>query len=184
HADDYNQTTNPNHSAVQFPTDCATCHTETAWVPSTFDHNTIYPIRGAHIAIANDCDACHNGDYSNTPNTCYGCHAGDYNQTNNPSHSAAGFPTNCESCHSETAWIPAEFNHDGMYFPIYSGKHQGEWNDCVDCHTTPGNYSSFSCIDCHEHNNPQQLANEHDEVSGYIYESNACFSCHPTGNGD
>ncbi|MCB9265409.1 MAG: hypothetical protein H6558_10320 [Lewinellaceae bacterium] len=182
HADDYAQTTNPNHSALQFSTDCATCHSETAWIPSSFDHNTIYPIRGAHVAIANDCDACHNGDYSNTPNTCYGCHAGDYSQTNNPNHSAAGFPTDCASCHSENAWEPADFDHDGMYFPIYSGRHNGKWDDCADCHTSPGDYSIFSCTDCHAHNNSQQLANEHNEVSGYVFDSNACYECHPTGH--
>jgi hypothetical protein len=25
------------------------------------------------------------------------------------------------------------------------------------------------------------MDNEHDEVSGYVYESNACYSCHPDG---
>ncbi|MEZ4892895.1 MAG: hypothetical protein R2778_07735 [Saprospiraceae bacterium] len=45
---DYNQTTNPDHEQAQFPTDCVLCHTETAWVPSTFDHNAIYPFTGAH----------------------------------------------------------------------------------------------------------------------------------------
>ena len=180
HQDDYGQTTNPNHASSQFSTDCQSCHTETAWIPSSFDHDNIYPIRGAHVAIANDCAACHNGDYNNTPNTCFGCHASDYNQTVSPNHSAAQFPTNCESCHTETAWTPANFDHDGS-FPIYSGKHQGEWNECVDCHTTAGNFEVFSCIDCHEHDNPQQLANEHNGVSQYVYESNACYACHPNG---
>ncbi len=180
HATAYNQTTNPNHSAAQFPTDCQSCHTENTWIPSTFDHDSFYPIIGAHTAIANNCDACHNGDYNNTPNTCFGCHADDYNQTNNPDHASAGFPTDCESCHSQNAWVPATFDHDGMYFPIYSGKHDGEWNDCVDCHTT-GNFSTFSCIDCHEHDDPADLADEHEDVGGYVYESNACFACHPDG---
>ena len=180
HATAYNQTTNPNHAAAQFPTDCQSCHTENTWIPSTFDHNSFYPIVGAHVAIANDCNACHNGDFNNTPNTCFGCHADDYNQTNNPNHASAGFPTDCEACHSQNAWTPATFDHDDMYFPIYSGKHDDEWNDCIDCHTT-GNFSTFSCIDCHEHDDPGDLADEHEDVGGYIYESNACFACHPNG---
>jgi len=41
HLEDFNQTTNPDHQASQFPLDCASCHSETAWIPSTFDHNTV-----------------------------------------------------------------------------------------------------------------------------------------------
>jgi hypothetical protein len=181
HAADFLQTTNPNHSDAQFPTDCQACHSETAWIPSSFDHNSFYPIVGAHVAIANNCDACHNGDYTNTPNTCYGCHASDYNQVNNPNHLSGGFPTDCVLCHTQDAWSPSTFDHDGLYFPIYDGKHEGEWNDCVDCHIVAGNFSVFSCIDCHEHDNPADLADEHEDVPGYVYESNACYACHPTG---
>jgi hypothetical protein len=259
HADDYNQTTNPNHLANQFPTDCQDCHTETAWVPSTFDHNNFYPLTGAHIVIANDCNSCHNGNYNNTPNTCEGCHIDDYNQTtnpnhvtlaiptdcamchttdpdwnpatfpihsnyyvlngahaaiqndcaachngnynntpntcfgchesnynnaNNPNHAAAQFPTTCEDCHSETAWVPSTWDHDNQYFPIYSGKHEGEWNQCVECHTIPGNFTAFSCIDCHEHDDPVESADDHQGVSGYSYSSPACYSCHPAGEAD
>ncbi|MBK8702298.1 MAG: hypothetical protein IPN33_00905 [Saprospiraceae bacterium] len=85
----------------------------------------------------------------------------DYNQANNPNHISAQFPTTCANCHSENAWEPATFDHDDMYFPIYSGKHDGEWNQCVDCHTVPGNFSLFSCIDCHEHDNQQEVDNDH-----------------------
>ncbi len=184
HLADFNNSANPSHPGLGLPRDCASCHTTSpGWNPASFDiHNNYYPLHGAHAGIANDCAACHNGDYNNTPNTCYGCHADDYNQAADPSHTAAQFPTDCGICHTETAWAPANFDHDGMHFPIYSGKHREEWNECVDCHTTPGNYSVFSCIDCHAHNNPQQLANDHNEVAGYVFESNACFECHPAGD--
>jgi hypothetical protein len=69
-----------------------------------------------------------------------------------------------------------------MYFPIFSGKHDGEWNDCAECHTTPNDYTLFSCIDCHEHDDPAELASDHSGVSGYVYESNACYACHPDGS--
>ncbi len=179
HTPDYNQTTNPNHAAAKFPTDCKTCHNETTWVPSTFDHNSFYPLNGAHAAIAKDCNTCHNGNYTNTPNTCAGCHTPDYNQTTNPNHAAAKFPTDCKSCHSETAWTPATFDHDGQYFPIYSGAHKGEWNQCADCHTNPSNYAEFTCTTCHA--NPQ-TNNQHTGVNGYTYNSSACLACHPTGS--
>ena len=182
HTPAYNTSTNPNHSALAIPMDCAMCHTtDPDWMPATFPiHNNYYQLNGAHAAIQNDCAACHNGNYNNTPNTCFGCHQSEYNNTNNPDHASAGFPTACEDCHSETAWTPANFDHDNMYFPIYSGKHEGEWNLCVDCHIG-GNFNSFSCIDCHEHDDPVQAADDHQGVSGYSYSSPACYSCHPTG---
>ena len=183
HTQDYSQSVNPNHQALGFPTDCASCHTTTPdWMPADFTiHNNYYVLNGAHAVIATDCATCHNGDYNNTPNTCAGCHTDDYNQTTNPNHAVAQFPTDCQNCHSETAWIPSTFDHDGMYFPIYSGKHEGEWNNCTECHTSAGNFAAFSCIDCHEHDTPSDLLDKHDGVSGYVYQSNACYACHPTG---
>ena len=183
HLLDYNQTTNPDHEAAQFSTNCSSCHNENAWIPSSFDHDNFYPLIGAHALIANNCVACHvGGNYSNTPNTCFGCHSSDYNAANNPPHQSAGFPTDCTQCHSQSAWEPSTFDHDDMYFPIYSGNHNNEWDQCTECHTTPGNFSLFSCIDCHEHDNPGDLADDHDGVNGYMYVSTACYACHPTGD--
>ncbi len=179
HTPDYNQSSNPNHVSLAIPTNCASCHTTAAWQPATFSiHNNYYQLKGKHAGIANDCAACHNGNYNNTPNTCAGCHISEYNQTISPKHASAGFPTTCQDCHSETTWTPANFNHDGMYFPIYSGNHKGEWDQCSDCHTTPGNYKTFSCTVCHK--NPQ-TNNKHNGVNGYSYSSPACLSCHPNG---
>ncbi|TNE53734.1 MAG: hypothetical protein EP344_14790, partial [Bacteroidetes bacterium] len=181
HIDDYNATSNPNHAANQFSTDCTQCHNEDAWVPSTFDHNTVWPLNGAHANVPN-CTDCHiGGNYNNTPNTCYGCHQDDYNNTNNPDHQVAGFPTDCTQCHNENAWIPSTWDHDNLYFPIYSGRHEGEWTLCSECHTTPNNYTAFSCIDCHAHDDPVQAGDDHQGVPGYVYSSPACYACHPDG---
>ncbi len=256
HTPDYNATTNPNHATLQFSNQCATCHSETTWTPATFDHSVYYPFTGGHVAIAGDCNACHHGDYTNTPNTCngchmpdynastnpnhvalnlstncatchttapdwtpatfavhntywpltgahagascnqchangnynntptdcFGCHASDFNTANNPNHAAAGFPTTCQTCHTTNGWDPSTFNHDQQYFRIYSGNHKNEWDQCVECHTTPGNFTSFSCVECHEHDNPSSLAQDHQGVSGYQYVSSACYNCHPNGN--
>jgi len=186
HTTDYNQSTNPNHNTMGLSMDCASCHTtEPEWNPATFaNHNDYHALNGAHAVIANDCAVCHNGDYINTPNTCIGCHQSDYNNTTDPNHLAAQFPTDCESCHSENAWEPATFDHDGQYFPIYSGKHIEAWNTCADCHTNAGNYSVYACIDCHEHSNQADLADKHSDLPDYTYTSQGCFDCHPTGNAD
>ncbi len=180
HQDNYTQTTNPNHTALQFSNECATCHTQSAWIPASFpNHNDFYPLEGAHAVIANECAMCHTGNYSNTPNTCVGCHLENYNQTSNPSHTASGFGTDCATCHSQNAWQPASFNHDVQFFPIYSGEHQGEWDQCIDCHTNPNDYSVYTCITCHA--NPE-TNEQHNGVNGYAYSSPLCLACHPTGS--
>lgn len=182
HQESYFATVNPNHELLALSTSCEECHTTQAnWEPALFPvHNDFYVLNGAHAAIANDCVLCHNSDYNNTANSCYACHTADYNQATDPPHQSAQFPIDCESCHTEMSWEPSTFNHDALYFPIYSGKHNGEWNSCIECHTNPSNYAVFSCIDCHEHNQPD-MDSEHQGVPDYVYESSACLSCHPDG---
>ncbi|MBK8426852.1 MAG: hypothetical protein IPL27_13175 [Lewinellaceae bacterium] len=115
HNPDYIATTDPNHASSQFPTDCATCHTETAWAPSTFDHNTIYPFTGAHIPIADDCNACHHGNYTNTPNTCNGCHNADFAQASNPNHVALNIPRIAHVPHHCAGWEPARSRSQQLF---------------------------------------------------------------------
>ena len=175
HDADYNGANNPDHTG--FPTTCEDCHSESGWSPANFDHNqTAFPLDGAHLSL--DCLSCHAGGYGGTPTDCYACHANDY-ATANPDHVAAGFPTTCETCHTTADWDDVTWDHDD-FFPIYSGSHRGEWSVCEDCHVAPGNPTIFECIFCHAHTQPD-MDDEHDDVSGYIYESNACLSCHPDG---
>jgi hypothetical protein len=178
HLEDYNNTSEPDHNDAGFSTDCAACHTEQAWEPATFDHDdTAFPLMGGHVGV--NCLECHADGYAGTPTECVACHLNDYNSTNNPDHESAQFPTDCASCHNETAWEPSTFDHDAQHFPIYSGAHEGEWNQCVDCHINPNDFSVFSCTVCH---NQADSDDDHDEVNGYVYESNACFECHPDGS--
>ena len=180
HQANYQQASNPSHSG--FPTTCESCHTTNGWRPASFNHNsTRFPLTGAHSRL--DCGRCHSGgQYSGTPTDCYACHRSDYNGTTNPNHSAAGFPTRCTDCHTTNAWRPASFDHDGRYFPIYSGKHRGKWSGCGDCHVNSGNYRVFECTNCHEHNRTD-MDRKHREVGGYQYNSNSCYRCHPRGQG-
>jgi hypothetical protein len=180
HLDDYTQATNPIHNPTSFSQICTECHTTAAWSPSTFNHNTqtSWPLTGAHVATA--CNLCHiAGQYLGTPTVCFFCHQNDYLNTTNPNHQAAMFPTDCEMCHTTITWLGATFDHDNLYFPIYSGTHREAWVSCTDCHIG-GNYNDFSCIDCHEHNQIE-MNQQHQGVSGYIWESHACFECHPDG---
>tara|TARA_R110002072_G_scaffold65778_22_gene162357 strand:+ start:4704 stop:5984 length:1281 start_codon:yes stop_codon:yes gene_type:complete len=172
HDTEYMATTDPSHAASMFDTNCRACHSTFAWTPATFNHS--WPLSGAHAAV--DCMQCHGGGvYAGTATDCFACHSVDYNGTMSPPHTASGFGTNCESCHTAIAWTPATFNHS---FPT-TGDHN---LSCADCHTT-NMPPAFSCIDCHEHNF-REMDDEHDDVPGFIWESNACLNCHPDGMDD
>jgi hypothetical protein len=178
HQDDFNNTTDPNHQQAGFPSDCVPCHGDAAitWDNAVFDHNQFWALQGAHLSL--NCARCHDAGYQ-LPTDCYGCHKNDYDASTNPNHLASGFPTTCESCHLPThfTWNQAVFNHK---FPITSGDHRNI--SCTECHLT-ANYIEFSCIDCHEHSK-NEMDEEHNDVSGYTYNSQACYTCHPTGNAD
>ncbi len=185
HQDNYNQTSNPNHSDAGFSTDCVQCHTAETFTTSTWDHanETGFALTGGHAAPT--CNSCHDIiNYNSSDVSCVSCHLDDYNSTTDPNHSQSGFSTNCENCHNSTSdWSDAEFDHDSRYFPIYSGRHQGLWNnDCSTCHTDPNDQSVFSCLSSGCHSNSSELQSQHSEVSSYVYESSACYACHPTGS--
>jgi hypothetical protein len=181
HQQDFAAATNPTHLGGRIPTTCDDCHTIAAWRPATFDHDlSRFPLTGAHTRV--DCARCHtDGRYTGTPSDCHSCHQNDYAGTTDPNHQAAGFPTRCQDCHNTRAWRPASFDHDGRYFPIYSGNHRGEWSICADCHVNPGSFRAFECILCHEHSNRAEVDQDHEDVPEYTYRSAACYRCHPTG---
>jgi nitrate/TMAO reductase-like tetraheme cytochrome c subunit len=180
HETDFNTVIDPSHITNNFDHDCTTCHSTTGWTPVTFDHaNTNFPLTGAHLTV--DCIDCHSDGYANTPSDCFFCHETDYNNTTDPNHIAAQFPTDCESCHNTTDWNQTTWDHDNQYFPIYTGRHDEEWNTCDECHVDPNDYTVFECIFCHPHNDRNQVDNDHDEESGYVYASWACYDCHPDG---
>ncbi len=154
----YQGTTDPDHEAAGFPTDCALCHAPTAWDQGRFNHRL-------------------------TTRPCVDCHLDDYQATTNPNHAALGFPTDCEACHTPTVWTRTAdgFDHDGRYFPIYSGTHRGRWTACSDCHVNSSNFADFSCIQCHAHDDQASVASHHADVSGFSYGPQTCYTCHPTG---
>jgi hypothetical protein len=167
---DYVATTNPNHTASGIPTTCQTCHTTNpGWQPANFNH-TSFPLTLGHSTPT--CNDCHKGNYTSTSIDCYSCHQTDYNNTTNPNHKTLGFSTTCTQCHTvQPGWKPATYTqHDTQFFPIYSGRHKGQWNACTDCHTNTANYALFNCITCH--------GNVH---SGKNYTNAQCYSCHPRG---
>ena len=199
HLDTYVATTAPDHQALGLSTACETCHKTNAWTPSTFAHQGIVDTCVAcHLAnyqattnpdhqaqgISTTCESCHQStktwlgaafDHTGITSGCVDCHLDNYQTTTNPDHVTAGFPTSCESCHTTNSWYGAVFDHS---FPIDSGDHKNF--DCIDCHENPSNYASFTCFSCHEHNQTD-MDKKHKDISGYVYTSPACLSCHPDG---
>jgi hypothetical protein len=183
HQPDYDGTTDPSHRAAQFSTDCTVCHTTTTWSGATFDHAaSAFPLTGAHVAAT--CQQCHgDGVYAGKNTACVSCHQSAYDGTTDPAHQGAQFPTTCQDCHTTTAWSGARFDHDAPYFPIYSGAHAGRWASCATCHTNAANFQAFTCLTCHEHAK-STMDSKHSGRSGYVYDSQACYTCHPRGRAD
>ena len=178
-----NYTSAANHVAQSYPTDCTLCHSTTNFTTSTFNHATTpFPLTGFHTTVL--CATCHTKGFAvgQTSSLCSACHIALYNSTTNPVHSAAKFPTTCDQCHSTTNWTSSTYNHDALYFPINSGRHNGAWTLCSDCHNNATNYAVFTCIACHQHSSQSSVNSNHGGVKGYTYTATSCYSCHPKGN--
>ncbi|MFN8178274.1 MAG: hypothetical protein U0167_10105 [bacterium] len=180
HRPQYDGTTDPPHASVGFSTDCVSCHNTNSWSGASFNHATTgFPLTGAHTTVA--CQTCHVPSAPPPQPACVSCHRAAYDATTDPNHAAAGFSTDCASCHNTNSWSGATFDHDATFFPIYSGSHAGRWTACSDCHTTSTNYAVFECILCHAHSNQADVNSHHQGVNGYSYNSAACYNCHPRG---
>jgi hypothetical protein len=174
HQNDYSTTNDPAHQAAGFSTNCTQCHNTTRWTDAFFNHNgTSFPLTGAHRSAT--CNACHSsGVYAGLPSTCVSCHQSNYDATNDPPHLAAGFSTDCKTCHNTTSWPGATFDHSLTAFPLVGahktvscnnnschggGVYAGHPSKCVDCHqsnydaTTDPNHAAASfptdCTQCH-----------------------------------
>lgn len=124
--------------------ECASCHSEhhgrkfdmVRFDQDNFDHDlTGYELTGEHGKI--DCRQCHIPDFIEDRDLkkrkdtflgldqdCVSCHE-DVHQNTLASN-------DCASCHSTTAFVPAEyFDHDDTEYPL-KGKHVDV--DCIECH--------------------------------------------------
>jgi nitrate/TMAO reductase-like tetraheme cytochrome c subunit len=147
HQAKFDATTNPNHKAGGFPTVCQSCHTTTAWTPSSFDHNaTAFPLTGLHKTTS--CQGCHgDGVFKGKTTVCSGCHLTKYNATSKPAHASNGIGTTCQTCHTTNGWTPATYDHSVTRFPL-AGAHRAV--SCAGCHGD-GVYrgKSMACASCH-----------------------------------
>lgn len=173
---------------TQYGNDCEMCHQTVSWDLSNwrYQHQTmLFPLVGAHTTL--DCNACHGNEMTllkgHLTTDCLDCHENVYTiEVNTADHPEV---TECSICHNTRAWFPTEMAHHDRFFPIYSGEHRGKWSSCnAECHIDQTDYSVFSCGlngVCHEHNKSKMDKEHRGEVNGYIYESWACYDCHPSG---
>jgi len=107
---------------------CATCHSVENWHTKKFDHDTTaFPLKGEHAKVP--CESCHKQPATKVkpPSaTCGACHV--------DAHKGE-FPKDCKSCHVETGWKNAPFDHQAntaSHFAL-AGGHAGM--ACAACHT-------------------------------------------------
>jgi hypothetical protein len=166
-------------------TACASCHTTSAFKPTTFRHSRVFPLSpGPHAKFA--CTRCHpNRQFAKVRGrTCAGCHG--------PQH---GGLRKCTPCHTRTGALSGKTDHS-VFFPLlgahkalacstchgspfrpapgkqcvdcHGGKH-GNQTSCGNCHTT----TSFSPIKAITHPNGIRISGHHGSLSG-------CAECHHT----
>ncbi len=177
------------HAGTGFPTSgCTDCHTVNGpWSSVSFDHTSAsggFALVGKHSVIA--CTGCHDAVggaplfTTRDDNDCIACHEALYVGAHGQ---GGGTPTTCENCHTRNTWTEISFDHDAQYFPIYTLRHRGKWNSCSDCHTDPGDFAIFSCLNCHAHSR-SRMDSDHSGENGYQYDSIKCLECHPKGIAD
>ncbi len=167
---------------------CASCHEETSW-RTRFDADAHrrgnFPLTGRHAFMP--CEECH-GDrrdrgFSRPTPACIDCHRRDWERTAATAvdHRAAGFSTECRSCHEGWRFTGATFPQHEACFQIGSGKHAGI--RCLSCHTSVSGLASTgacssgtaSCTRCHS-------CGSHPSEPGFACAERKCYECHRFAN--
>jgi hypothetical protein len=125
---------------------CDDCHSPEKWDEAEFNHDkTQFALRGSHRDV--DCKRCHPpaSDASNQDSACIACH--DIVDVHN-----MRFGNSCDSCHDESNWQEANFDHDKETDFFLDGAHT-ELN-CHACHGVAREASSLEikqedCFSCH-----------------------------------
>ncbi len=134
----------------EFGSDCGSCHNESAWQQTSFDHgSTGFFLRGAHAALS--CAACHGqtetglkpsatGAAQVAGTQCADCHSDD-----DPHEGRRG--DDCGGCHNEKTW-EATFDHEAVTgFPLV-GAH--DLLTCQSCHVDGTDAPlPTTCHECH-----------------------------------
>lgn len=164
----------------RYNNNCATCHTERGYKPSTFTlakhATTNFSLTGGHLAIT--CYDCHYRTESAglvfhfNKLACETCHK----DVHNGEFASAMNKSGCATCHSTEQWKTTTFDHSATKFPL-TGKHTSVL--CTDCHKQEGNKKgivqfrkiSVDCESCHKDIHQKQFV---------VNEKTECSTCHKT----
>jgi hypothetical protein len=154
---------------------CASCHQEDLAAAQDPDH--------ALMGWVDSCQRCHlttswgGAGFRHFALTsgCQNCHLDDYRSASRPLHTPDSFPIDCQWCHFNESWQPAELDHPYPRVLIH------EFFTCEQCHTSIGNFQTFSCTHCHWHDEGNEDF-RHKGVRNYVWENQQCVDCHPTGH--
>lgn len=156
-----------------FGATCTTCHSNDSWRTTRVDHGkTAFALVGQHQKAA--CAACHKQPSMRVKprsDTCATCHV--------DVHKGA-FKQDCKSCHNESGFAKAPFDHSQTAFAL-TGKHAPL--GCEACHKTVGGQSrlpaakrvsdfrglSTTCVSCHADVHQAQLGT-------------SCDTCHTSAS--
>lgn len=159
------------HGRLQ-ASECRACHTEHKGRDAnlikldekTFNHaDTDFALRGKHKEAK--CVSCHRPKikHRDTPSACADCHAKEDKHKNT-------LGSKCDSCHGESNWKPANFDHANSKFPLLLRHARLK---CVECHTDAQHFANTSreCLSCHR---------KDDKHKGTLGQK--CEQCHNEGN--
>jgi len=127
----------------KFGVKCESCHAESSWKTTTFNHNrdTKFVLRDKHVTA--ECKSCHTGILyqEKLAKTCFGCHEKDDKHKGQEGKK-------CDSCHNERDWKAVKIDHGLTRFPLL-GKHAKV--ECKECHKTAAfKDADVACVSCHE----------------------------------
>jgi len=195
HLKDWQNTTNPKHSAAGLAfaaANCQGCHLFDSWLDAKFNHSTTgFLLTNGHANVP--CASCHiNNNYNLQiqPTDCGNsqCHLTTWQQTNNPTHSSAGAAfaaANCSQCHNTVSWTDAIFNHTATGFPLTNGHANVP---CASCHINNNYNLTIQPSDCGNSQchltTWQQTNNPVHSTSGPAFAPANCSNCHTSKGWD
>jgi len=166
------------HGGSGLPTSCLLCHSPDRWSGAVLDHGaaTGFALVDVHATAA--CGSCHTlPDYGlkfsvpASQEDCASCHQTEYD-TN---HAGSDFPTTCLSCHTQTTWSGAVFDHGVSTGFALVGPHVPL--SCTACHAVPSYVLLFptpsgqdDCVACHQ--------GDYDANHGGSSFPTTCLACH------
>ena len=142
------------------PRECEICHSLNGFINATAKPAT-------HIPSTDNCDICHEEtfwddiprlEHSEVFGTCSTCHNNFVTEGKDPDHLITN--RECDSCHSDIAWLPAVFDHDaegivGNCFSCHNGvistgksaDHINTNNQCELCHFSTSSFLDNVIVD-------------------------------------